>query len=223
MATKKTVETIEIKPVEIAVVDVRIVGDTPLIMHRWSEKAKRQMLEDMMNTGATPKRPREPKAPVDEFCRSMYWMEGCPAEGATDDEIMAAVPNGRFGFPVTAIKQAAISAAFRSGMSKDKVSLQAAFFIDGEGPEQLAEVKGDKPIMREDMVKVNMGKPDMRYRGEFHNWYMDLTIRYNKNGQYTLKQILNIINMGGFGCGIGEWRPEKSGQNGMYHLAVNKR
>lgn len=29
MATKKTVETIEIKPVEIAVVDVRIVGDTP--------------------------------------------------------------------------------------------------------------------------------------------------------------------------------------------------
>ena len=223
MATKKTVETIEIKPMDVVIVDVRIVGDTPLLMHRWSEKAKRQMLEDMTNTGPTPKRPREPKNPMDEFCRSMYWMDGEPKEGATDDEIMAAVPDGSFGFPVTAIKQAAISAAYRSGMSKDKVSLQAAFFIDGKGPEQLAEVKGDKPIMREDMVKINMGKPDMRYRGEFHNWYMDLTIRYNKNGQYTLKQILNIINMGGFCCGIGEWRPEKGGQHGMYHLDVSKR
>ena len=70
------------------------------------------------------------------------------------------------------------------------------------------------------MVRVGMGSADIRYRGEFNSWYMDLTIRYNKNGQYSLEQILNIINLGGYGCGIGEWRPEKSGQNGMYHLAV---
>lgn len=215
MATKKTVETIEIKPVEIAVVDVRIVGDTPLIMHRWSEKAKREILDKEMGKA---KKAREIKRPVDDFCRSMYWLEGSPAEGATDDEIMEAVPNGSFGFPVTAIKQAAISAAYRSGMSKDKVSLQGAFFIDGVGEEQLAEVKGDKPHIREDMVRVGMGAADIRYRGEFDHWYMDLTLRYNKNGQYSLEQILNIINLGGFCCGIGEWRPEKSGQNGMFHL-----
>ena len=44
MATKKT-EVIEIKPIEIAKLNIRIVGDTPLIMHAWSEKAKREMLE----------------------------------------------------------------------------------------------------------------------------------------------------------------------------------
>lgn len=217
MAIKKTVETIEIRPVEIETVGVRIVGDTPLIMHRWSEKAKREILDKEMGKA---KAPREKKRPVNDFCRSMYWMQNEPAEDATDEEIMAAVEDGRWGFPVTAIKQAAISAAFRSGMSKDKVSLQAAFFIVGEGEEQLAEVKGDKPHIREDMVRVGMGSADIRYRGEFNNWYMDLTIRYNKNGQYSLEQILNIINLGGYGCGIGEWRPEKSGQNGMYHLAV---
>lgn len=217
MAIKKTVETIEIRPVEIETVGIRIVGDTPLIMHRWSEKAKREILDKEMGKV---KAPREKKRPVNDFCRSMYWMQNEPAEDATDEEIMAAVEDGRWGFPVTAIKQAAISAAFRSGMSKDKVSLQAAFFIVGEGEEQLAEVKGDKPHIREDMVRVGMGSADIRYRGEFNNWYMDLTIRYNKNGQYSLEQILNIINLGGYGCGIGEWRPEKSGQNGMYHLAV---
>lgn len=215
MATKKTVETIEIKPVEIAVVNVRIVSDTPLIMHRWSVKAKREILDKEMGKA---KKAHEIKRPVNDFCRSMYWMQGEPAEDATDDEIMEAVPNGRFGFPVTAIKQAAISAAFRSGMSKDKVSLQGAFFINGEGEEQLSEVKGGKPHIREDMVRVGMGSADIRYRGEFDSWCMDLTVRYNKNGQYSLEQILNIINLGGFCCGIGEWRPEKSGQNGMYHI-----
>jgi len=47
--------------------------------------------------------------------------------------------------------------------------LQGAFFIDGVGEEQLAEVKGDKPHIREDMVRVGMGSADIRYRGEFDN------------------------------------------------------
>ena len=46
MATKKAnTEVIEIRPIEIKKVTIRIVGDTPLIMHAWSEKAKRMMLE----------------------------------------------------------------------------------------------------------------------------------------------------------------------------------
>ena len=47
MATKK-VESIEIKPVEIIELDVQITGDSPLIMHRWSEKAKREILDKEM-------------------------------------------------------------------------------------------------------------------------------------------------------------------------------
>ena len=49
MATKKAnTEVIEIRPIEIKKVTIRIVGDTPLIMHAWSEKAKRMMLEAQM-------------------------------------------------------------------------------------------------------------------------------------------------------------------------------
>jgi hypothetical protein len=33
-----------------------------------------------------------------------------------------------------------------------------------------------------------------------------------------LEQLLNIVNAGGFAVGIGEWRPEKDGQYGMYYL-----
>lgn len=44
MAIKK-VELIEIRPIELRSVTLRVVGDTPLIMHAWSEKARKEMLD----------------------------------------------------------------------------------------------------------------------------------------------------------------------------------
>ena len=217
MATKKAAtEVIEIRPIEIKKVTIRIVGDTPLIMHAWSEKAKRMMLEAQM--GIAKGKKKEAKNPVDDFIRSMYWLTPMPEDG-TMESFEEAIANGaRFGFPVTAFKQAAISAAYRMGWAKDKMSMRGAFFIDSD-ENGMIEIHSDTPEMREDMVKVGMGTADIRYRGEFKNWYADLTISYNENGQYSLENIVNIINAGGYVCGVGEWRPERDGQNGMFHVA----
>ena len=216
MATKKAAtEAIEIRPIEIKKVTIRIVGDTPLIMHAWSEKAKRMMLEAQM--GVAKGKKKEAKNPVDDFIRSMYWLTPMPEDG-TMESFEEAIANGaRFGFPVTAFKQAAISAAYRMGWAKDKMSMRGAFFIDSD-ENGMIEIHSDTPEMREDMVKVGMGTADIRYRGEFKNWYADLTISYNANGQYSLENIVNIINAGGYVCGVGEWRPERDGQNGMFHV-----
>ena len=214
MATKKT-EVIEIRPIEIKKVTVRVVGDTPLIMHAWSEKAKRMMLEAQM--GIAKGKKKEVKNPADDFIRSMYWLTPMPEDG-TIESFEEAIANGaRFGFPVTAFKQAAISAAYRMGWAKDKMSMRGAFYIDSD-ENGMIEIHSDTPEMREDMVKVGMGTADIRYRGEFKNWYADLTISYNANGQYSLENIVNIINAGGYVCGVGEWRPERDGQNGMFHV-----
>ena len=217
MATKKAAtEVIEIRPIEIKKVKIRIVGDTPLIMHAWSEKAKRMMLEEQM--GIAKGKKKEAKNPVDDFIRSMYWLTPMPEDG-TMESFEEAIANGaQFGFPVTAFKQAAISAAYRMGWAKDKMSMRGAFFIDSD-ENGMIEIHSDTPEMREDMVKVGMGTADIRYRGEFKNWYADLTISYNANGQYSLENIVNIINAGGYVCGVGEWRPERDGQNGMFHVA----
>lgn len=217
MATKN-VELIEIKPIEVKKTTIRVVGDTPLIMHAWSEKAKREMLEKQMKK--TKSSAREAKNPIEDFIRSMYWLSPMPTD-MSEEGFEKAIANGaRFGFPVTAFKQAAISAAYRMGWSKDKMSMRGAFFIDGD-ENQMIEIHSEVPIMREDMVKAGMGVADIRFRGEFRNWYADLTISYNTNGQYTLEQIINIINAGGYVCGVGEWRPERDGQYGMFHVAAN--
>lgn len=225
MATAKKTEVLEIKPIEIQKVHVRLMGDTPLIMHAWSEKAKRMMLEAQM--GKAKGKKKEAKSPADDFIRSMYWLDGMPeyADSASEEEKMqafeTAIDGGaRFGFPVTAFKQAAISAAYRMGWAKDKVSLRGAFFIDGD-ENGMIEIHSDAPTMREDMVRVGMGTADIRYRGQFDNWHADITVSYNANGNYSLETIVNIINAGGYICGVGEWRPEKDGQFGMFHVATD--
>ncbi len=212
---KKEEQLIAITPIDIKLINVRIVGDSPLIVHAWSEKAKRMMLETQM--GVTKTKAREKKNPVDDFINSMYWLTDVPKEG-TEEAFLDAVKNGaKWGFPVGAIKQAANSAAYRLKWVKNQMELRGAYFLKSEYGD-MAEIKGSVPEMREDMVRVGMGSADIRYRGEFKNWSMDLVLEYNASGGMSLEQIMNCINAGGYCCGIGEWRPEKDGDFGKFHI-----
>lgn len=216
MASK--VELVAIKPIEMNTVEVTVVGDTPIIMHAWSEKAKRMMLEAQQ--GKSKGKKKEAKNPVEDFINSMYWLTEPPTE-YTEAAFEKAITDGaKFGFPVTAFKQAAISAAYRMGWVKDKMGLRGAFFIESDYGDMI-EIVSDAPVMREDTVKVGMGVADLRYRGEFKNWRATFRVKYNVNGQYSLENIINIINAGGAVCGVGEWRPEKDGQFGMFHVKTD--
>lgn len=93
------------------------------------------------------------------------------------------------------------------------------FFLNGLDTPDFVTIESDEPpVMREDMVRVGMGSADLRYRGQFSSWRASILVTFNNNGVFTLDHILNAINLGGFMCGIGEWRPEKDGQYGMYHV-----
>lgn len=217
MATKKAEATVEIRPLEIKEIKIRIVGDTPLIVHAWSEKAKRMMLETQM--GVTKTKAREKKNPVADFADSLYWLTDKPGIEDEDDFVKALKGGAKFGFPVGAFKQAANSAAYRLGWVKNQMALRGSYFLKTEYGE-FAEIKGSIPEMREDMVRVGMGSADIRYRGEFKGWYCDMVLEYNASGEMSLEQIINVLNAGGYVCGAGEWRPEKDGNNGRFHVEM---
>lgn len=246
MAKTKNAEVVEITPISKKLAHLKVIGDTPLIMHAWSAKARREILQKELAITKTKTKAREPKNPVEDFASSMYWLTKMP-DVVTSESVRIALDEGaQFGFPVTAFKQAAISAAYRLGWAKDKMSLRGAFFVEpthagyysgdlyvdwDKKPkieiipnvykrEPMLEIHSDRPTMREDMVTVGMGSADIRYRGEFANWTADMTISYNENGPHTLEQIVNIINAGGYVCGVGEWRPERDGQYGMFHVEI---
>ena len=227
MATKKNQEVVEIKSFDIRTVDVRIRGTAPLISHKWSEKARKMILDKQMEETSVEKK-HERKCPARDFIASAYWLTPEP-EGDTDDECIAnfekAVKNGaRWGFPATAFKQAAIMAASRNGLDLKGTQIRASFFIEGEGPDQLVEIKGCVPHIREDMVRVGgINKAaDIRHRAQFDDWYADLKIHYNAGGVVTLEQIINLINLSGFCGGVGEWRPERDGSFGTFAVESKK-
>lgn len=227
MATKKST-TVNINTPEFEVVKFKIVGDTPLIVHAWDEKAKRMMLDKQMGKAAKTK--HEIKVPTNDFINSLYWLTQKPENGIDDADAQAnfdaAIEAGaKFGFSLGGIKQSFITGASRGGLDVKMTELRGAFFLEGDTEASnfdFAEIVGPAPIMREDMVKVGgMSKTaDIRYRGEFQKWEIPLKMRLNKNGKYSAEQLLNCVTMGGFVTGIGEWRPERDGQYGMFHLEV---
>lgn len=119
-------------------------------------------------------------------------------------------PDGGYGFPSIGVKAAAVSAA-RWADAK-MTELRGAFHIPGE----LVKINGE-PRPREDMVRVGMGTADIRYRGEFPEWSTDIAVIANARA-ISVEQIVNLFNIAGFGVGIGEWRPEKDGQFGRFHV-----
>ena len=208
MATKSNT-AIELPRIEIRLMDVTVIGDSPLIVHAWSQKAKLEMLGKQMKkaTGA-----REAKDPVADFEASLYRLA-----------------DGGYGFPSVAFKAASVT-AITSVAGMTKVAARQAFQILGEDVDVRGAFEGTMarqnlvrlagvPTMREDLVRVGMGTADIRYRGEFADWSARLLVRFNAN-VLSEAQILNILNVAGFGVGVGEWRPEKDGSHGTFHVAT---
>jgi hypothetical protein len=209
MATKKDVG-FELPPLDIKIMEIALIGDTPLIAHAWSAKAKGEMLAKQMKKAEGA---REAKDPIADFEASLYKM-----------------PDGGYGFPSVAFKDAAVTAC-TSIASITKVAARQAFHMLGEETEvkgafeglamrqNLARIEGGEPQMREDMVRVGRGTADIRYRGQFWPWLARIFVRYNAN-VLSEEQILNLLNTAGFAVGVGEWRPEKNGQSGTFHVAA---
>lgn len=207
---KKETEVITIPAIDIRNATITLKGDSPLIVHKWSEKAKKMMLDKQMKVATS--KGHDAKDPFADFVDTIYFLSGKP-ESPTPGAFEEALSNGaRFGFPSVGVKASAVSAGFRAGVTKNLVSMNGAFHID----EEYVEIKG-VPQIREDMVRVGMGTADIRYRAEFPEWSTTFTVKYNA-GVISLAQLCNLFNLGGFAVGIGEWRPEKGGTYGRYHV-----
>ena len=191
---------------------VWIIGDTPIITHAWSEKARREMLEKQVKATKPGKEPRDPDG---DFVSSLYPMG-----------------DGVFGFPATGVKNCILSAAHKDkGIARTNVL--AALWVDAEmvrvAPARagaicdmpLIRIWGSDPEMREDMVKIGAGMKktaNLAYRAQFSIWAMRITGRFNPT---VLKEeaLGFLVQESGFSSGLGEWRNERRGMFGAFRMA----
>ena len=178
--------TIELTRLEDATVRIPIKGLTPLIVHKWSDKAKRMMPGHPEKEAV--KSAKEVRKPQEEADGATYWM----------DE-----KKKRIGFPATGFKAAIVGAA-RFFSQLTLVETKTLVWVEGEGLEQLVEIKGEK-VLREDTVRIGSGTADLRYRHAFADWSAILSIRYTPQ-LISAESILALVDAGGR-SGVGDWRP----------------
>ena len=204
-----TTETVQLNKIDAETLQVPIIGTAPLIVHNFSEKSRRQMLEAQQGK----KKVKEVRDPRSEYEAAFYRIA---REDGTDG----------YGFPVTAFKAATTGAARFYDKSVTMTGLRQFMFMRGiitkADPQPLVEIIGE-PEMREDVVRL--GGPsrsaDLRYRPMFPQWSCILTVTYVKSS-IDRNSILSLIDAGGMGIGVGEWRPEKRGEFGTYQIDQTK-
>lgn len=206
MAKKQN--TVVVPEIERETLITTIVGDTPLIVHAWSEKAIRMMrltqgIDDKPRT-----RTKEPKVPEEEYEASKYRLE-----------------DGTDGFPAAAFKAAAVRAGKMLGLKMTDV--RQMFRVVGQrgrpgrygSPMDLVPLTFQEVHMREDLVRLNGKTADLRYRAEYIGWRAELEITYVRT-TITPAEIINLLNHAGMTVGVGEWRMEKHGDAGSFHVAT---
>jgi len=192
------------------VIVVNIRGLTPLIVHRFSEKARKQMLESMQkNKNKTgEKKQRDDKDPEAEFRASRYILQ-----------------DGSDGFNAvgfkTAISEAAKGLVRINGKKIHATDIRKMLYVRPTGytstGDQCVHITGEC-VMRSDIVNLSKtGKhtPDLRYRGEFPEWSASLEIEYDDN-MVSLESLLGLIQRAGKYVGVGEWRPQRGGIYGCF-------
>jgi len=190
-----------------------IVGDTPLITHAWSQKARLEILQKQVKATKSGKEPRNPEQ---DFINSLYEM--------TD---------GVYGFPVTGVKDCILDAAHKD-RGIPRTAAMRALWLNAEMVRvrpalkgaicdmPLVRIYGTQPEMREDMVRIGAGMnktANLSYRGQFTVWAIRITGETNPT-ILTEEALAFLVQWSGKSCGIGEWRNEKSGMFGRFHLAT---
>jgi len=184
---KKKMETIISLPnYEVTRVSIPIVNLTPLIMHKWSQKAITEIEGKHKQVAKTAKGKRDFEA---EFEATIYYDS-----------------DGDLCFPSIAFKKAMVRACSLTDGIPMTVARIAFFVCD----EYVKLIKTTKPEMRVDPVRNSNGGADIRARAQINKWEANLSVEFN-TAKVSADQIYNLVNIAGMAVGIGEWRPEKTG------------
>ena len=202
-AAAPTPDVVRIQRIQVERVLIPIEGTAPLISHRFDEKARRQMLEKQTARKAL----REVRKPQEEYEACLYRM--ALADGGEC-----------YGFPASAFRKATIGAARFYDKSVSMTGLRQLFMTKGvitkADPLALVELEGE-PELREDTVRLPNGNAEVRFRGEFEEWGAVLDVEYVASS-IDRDSLLSLVAAGGRFVGVGDWRPERTGQFGTYRI-----
>lgn len=201
MATRAVETEIKILEVSKGVIEFCILGTSPLIMNRMSQKVWFELLAPKGKKTAADKASTMKHDPIREFRDSPYLMPD-----GKSPTLLAIMP--------TAFKRAMGTAALDTPGAK-KTQIGRLVYIEGE----FLPIYGTPRVFMAITRSADMAKtPDVRTRALLPEWACKLKVTFTKP-ILREQSIVNLLAAAGFQSGVGDWRQEKgSGSYGSFKL-----
>lgn len=200
-------ETIEIKRIDVKQVTVKIVGDGDLILNKMNDVSARQLTDQRKNKAKDMEVPNE----WEQIITAMHWRDGKPTD-FSEQGLIDALKNNAPCITAFGLKKSFGEAVVRNEIDKFKTKFDPSVNIIAKG--NLIPIKFTEHYIDEKLMSPVRGKPVLVRMNRFSGWSAEFTIQFTEN-VYSLEQIINIINLAGFGLGIGSGRTSGYGR---YHV-----
>lgn len=200
MPKKDGTELIAIERTETACIDAFVVGTSPLICRRMSEKARHELLLPKGRKTAADKASSLKHDPIEEYRNSPYLLDGAPT---------------LIGIMASAVKGAMMTAALDLPGAK-KAQIGRLVFVEGD----YLPVYGIPKLFMSVTRSADINRtPDIRTRAILPEWAMTVRVHF-VTPLLNATNILNLLHGAGVIAGIGDWRPEKGkGSYGQFRIA----
>lgn len=199
--------TIELKPLGIKTMNVTIVGDGDLILNKMNDVVAKQLTDARKDKAKSTQKPNEWEAII----TSIHWLNGKPTD-FTETGLQEALHNNTPCITAFALKKSFGDAVVRNEIDKYKTKFDASVNIIAKGG--LVPVSFAEHTLDEKLMSPKKGAPVLVRLNRFSGWSATFTVQFMEN-VYSAEQIVNIINLAGFGLGIGSGR---SSGYGRYHV-----
>lgn len=203
MAIKKQTKDEAIDIIEIATGEIhfQILGKTPLICNRLSEKARHELLLPAPKKNNAERASSLKHNPIEEFRASPYTFK------EEDAPTLIAVPGAAF-------KQAIASAALDMPGAKKTQIARLTWVVDYN-----VAIYGEPQLISSIVRSADMNRtPDVRSRAILPKWACRLVVKFVKP-ILKEKDIATLLGAAGLLCGIGDWRQQKgSGSFGQFEI-----
>lgn len=205
MAKKE--EVVELKPINIKSVKVHIIGDSDLVLNKMNDPIARGLIDERKDKAKAIEKPNV----WEEIITAMHWKNGKPTDFSEEGLLQALKDNAPCitGF---GLKKSFGDAVVRNEINKYRTKLDACVNV----VEDLIPITFAEHFIDEKLMSPKKGSPVLSHLNRFTGWSATFTLNYIEGGAYSIEQIINIINLTGFGLGIGSSR---AAGYGRYHIA----
>ena len=202
-------QVLELKPINLQYAKITIAGDGDLVLNKMNDVVAKQLTDIRKDKAKDLEKPNE----WEEIITSMHWLNGKP--NTFTEKSLAHCLNPKNNAPcITAfgLKKSFGDAVVRNEIDKYKTKFDNGMNIIAEGG--LIPISFTDHFIDEKLMSPMKGRPVLVRLNRFSGWKATFEIGYT--GQvYSLEQIINIINLAGFGLGIGSGRTSGYGR---YHV-----